>query len=186
MNVLLINPPSRFWLFPPLGLAYIASYIKNYYPTWILDMVVEPEKLNNMLHSINPNIVGITCTSQTFQDALEVARKVKKYNSAIKVVMGGSHPSAIPEETLKHPEIDIVIKGEGEKAFLEICQGKHKEGVIEGGLMDVNDLPWPSREHLPMGKYDNPGTILTSRGGPHRCCYCAHHVSGYTWRGRNT
>ena len=113
-----------------------------------------------------------------------MARKVKKYNSAIKVVMGGSHPSAIPEETLKHPEIDIVIKGEGEKAFLEICQGKHKEGVIEGGLMDVNDLPWPSREHLPMGKYDNPGTILTSRGCPHRCCYCAHHVSGYTWRGR--
>jgi len=185
MKVLLINPPSRFWLFPPLGLAYIAAYIKNYYTTSILDMIIEPEKLQETLCSFSPDIIGITCTSQTFQDALKVAKEVKEHDKTIKVVMGGSHPSAIPEKTLKHPEIDFVIKGEGEKAFLEICQGKHKEGIVEGGLIiDINNLPWPSRELLPMSKYDTPGTILTSRGCPHRCCYCAHHVSGYTWRGR--
>lgn len=186
MKVLLVNPPSRFWLFPPLGLAYIASAVKqNNHEVQILDMTAEPDRnLSDLVRSFSPDVVGLSCTSQTFQSALTVARQIKTVSKKIRVVFGGSHPSSIPNETLVHEEVDAVICGEGEIAFTEYLNQPFTKRVIQGKPMDINSIPVPSRDLLPMSKYETAGSILTSRGCPYQCNYCVHHVSGYKWRGR--
>ena len=184
MKILLVNPPNRFWLYPPLGLAYVAAVLKKEgHSVEVLDMAAEPEKdLNSKLEGMDA--VGVTCTSQTFQSALTVARKVKSYSPSIPVVFGGAHPSAMPTEVLNHPEVDVVVKGEGEQALLEVLTDLHGKRIVEAEPLNIDAIPLPARELLPMKKYAGAGALLTSRGCPFSCCFCFHGVSGHVWRGR--
>src|SRR6266508_3507416 len=71
---------------------------------------------------LKPDVVGISSLfTPYYREALEVAALVKKRTSAI-VVMGGSHASAVPESLLSSPNVDYVVRGEGEKAFVEFLQ----------------------------------------------------------------
>jgi magnesium-protoporphyrin IX monomethyl ester (oxidative) cyclase len=196
MKILLIKPSYniKYKTFPslPLGLCYIAAVLeKNNYDVEIIDCVIEDfkniehvdkgifrvglswNKLKKKIRKSNPDVVGVSCsfTIQSF-DAFKVAEITKQVDSDIKVVMGGVHPSALPNEVLKDKNVDYVIIGEGEYSFLELIQtlergkspskidgigfksGKHiKINPKTRFIKNIDELPFPARHLLPVKVY---------------------------------
>ena len=88
------------------------------------------EDIEEDIAALKPDVVGISSLfTPYFREALEVAARVKKASNAI-VVMGGSHASAVPESLLASAHVDYVIRGEGERPFVEFlrCLQDHTAG----------------------------------------------------------
>jgi len=201
MRVLLVNPfyPISETPSPPLGLAYLASALKSAgMMVKILDLVVHPYRrslLENLLKSVEPQMVGITAVTMNFDNAVEVVRSIKLLNPKILTVMGGPHVTFCAEDTLKeHPELDIIVKGEGERTIVELSRAAGNGNAFEDikGIVyrdgsqirhtperppigDLDRLPLPARELLPLGRYRTlgmPVSMITSRGCPFQCIFC--------------
>ncbi len=145
----------------------------------------------------------------------ELSVKVKARYPNIPLVVGGAYPSTLPEHILSpvlSPYIDYVVIGEGEIPMLELASGVEPEkidGLYYQGrkgrkkitrarfIEDLDSIPFPARQLLPVEKYLHTDTlgrrsrkrsleILTSRGCPFKCSFCATHpVFGYKWRARS-
>ena len=221
MRVLLIQPNYRRIyayaksknitpIFPPFGLACIAAVLKqNDIPVKILEANAHDlnhEQIKQAIKEHNPDIVGVTATTSLIEEAHDIAKLCDK---KIKVIVGGIHASSLPVETLeKFQRFDYLLKGEGEFAMLELVKGKaiskikglyyRKNGKIKANkprelMTDLDSLPFPARELLPMDKYFSAGAksqpsdyILSSRGCPYNCIFCADHlVHGKKFRYRS-
>ena len=165
---------------PPLGLAYVAAALeKNGYPVEIFDnyLLERPiEEVKVEVGKRQPQIVGITCSSLTYTRCIETAKAVKEACPSCKVVVGGPHPSYMPQTMLQHQEIDYVVIGEGEAGDGETCQPASLKGEADsaiakipgvacriGGeivktapefISDLDTVPFPARHLLPMKMYD--------------------------------
>jgi len=123
------------------------------------------------------DIVGITAITHTINRAYQIADAIKRQFPDKKVVMGGNHPSAMPNEALEHAD-QVVVK-EGENVVLDVFNGAAKERIVYGSLVDINDVPIldlsllegysKKRNGLNM-KY---APIMASRGCPHDCIFCS-------------
>lgn len=220
MKVLLIEPPKTCWelmggknVSPPLGLAQIAGMLeeKNI-DVEIIDCNASElnwHDLENKIEKTQPSVVGSTAITPSFYKALEVMKIAKKVDEKIFTVLGGPHPTFTVEETFQNPEVNAVVKGEGEIAFLELirCLEENKKLSDVKGLAyqkdnevvqtppqppaDVDTLPLPAYHLLPMEKYhfivfDKFVTILSSRGCTHRCTFCSEwKFWGAHWRARD-
>jgi anaerobic magnesium-protoporphyrin IX monomethyl ester cyclase len=221
MKVLLIQPNYRRIyayahskqitpIFPPMGLAYIAAVLKkNGVEVRILESNAHDlnhNQIKNIILEYDPDVVGITSTTSLIEEAHDIAMLCPE---KIKVVIGGIHASSMPLETMERfKRFDYLIKGEGEFAMLDLIKGKklseinglhyRKNGKIivnppTGLLKDLDSLPLPARELLPMHKYFSAGArekpidyILSSRGCPYGCLFCADHlVHGKMFRYRS-
>lgn len=230
MNVLLINPPIENIITtnipefvdtergynPPLGLLYIASYAEKCtdHKIDVLDMIAEEmsyDDLEKEIRKKKPNVVGITATTFTLIDSINVAKTVKNVDKNIKVLFGGPHVNIYPEETINIPEIDFIILGEGELVFTEFLKGiesgsglekvkglvfKHGNRIVNTGcrefIEDLDSLPFPARHLTSYKKYysliakRSPiTTMLTSRGCPYRCLFCHRPHMGKIFRARS-
>lgn len=191
---------------PPLGLAYVAAVLeKSGYPVEIYDnyLLERPiEEVKVEIKKRQPEIVGITCSSLTYNRCIETAKAVKEACPTCKVVVGGPHSSYMPETMLEHQEIDYVVMGEGEQAMVQLAaaikQGALDNiiGKIPGVACRINDqmvktepefindldtVPFPARHLLPMKMYDRilpyvdvkpVDTMSILRGCPYQCAYC--------------
>jgi anaerobic magnesium-protoporphyrin IX monomethyl ester cyclase len=221
MKVLLIQPNYRKIyayaekkeitpIFPPLGLAYIAAVLKkNHVEVNILEANandLSDLQIEQYVKEYSPDFVGITSTTSLIEEAHQIAKLCQE---KIKVVIGGIHASSMPQETLeKFERFDYLIRGEGEFALLELVQKKtiskikglsYRKGkeIIHNPGRELNEnldeLPFPARELLPMNKYFSAGAkqnpsdyILSSRGCPYQCIFCADHlVHGRKFRFRS-
>ncbi len=217
MKVLFLEPPKEYWfvmgeyLPPPIGILELAAYLESRdkdIEIEVLDCQAEQlgwKELERHLESSNPDIVApsalATCNAYS---VLRTAETAKKANPNIKTVVGGQHFTATAHESLEdYPEIDIIVRGEGEQTFTEITQELKKKkpslskvkGVSfrhEGEIVhnpprplieDLDDLPLPGyhfvRKH--MSKYHftmmagakQYALIEGSRGCPHKCNFCS-------------
>lgn len=191
-KVLLMRPP--FSIFKqglekrvglPLGIFSIASVLeKNDIPVAIFDSLVYDdhrnpdmwgaswERLEYVLNKEAPDIVGITNQfSQQRHNAVEAARRIKRWNPLVKVVIGGSHASADPEDFLIKGFFDIAVIGEGEETILNIVrlyQGKIKredipgiawvqEGILHSNppkrIENLDELPFPAYHLVDLERY---------------------------------
>ncbi len=211
MNILLVAPPYyRDVTIFPLGLAYVAAVLKNEgQNVEVLDLSVDTEKmpvLGDHIVKTQPDMIGITCATQTFRSALEVAKIAKQSLPDVKVIVGGPHPTIMKENILKHPEFDIAVIGEGEETIAELShilevggslcsvqgiiwkQGEKIHSNEQRPLIkNLDSLPFPARNLFPLSHYKVAGSIQTSRGCPYRCIYCiTSNISpGRTWRARS-
>lgn len=213
MNVLLIDPPwiieddKNLWknvgsCLPSLGLAYIASFLekeKNI-SVRILDCTAEKIAVNKIEERLTlipkPDFVGITATTPIFLNGLAIAKIIKRLFPQTKVVFGGVHPSVLPNETLNFPDVDFVVRDEGEITMKELVSGKpldeidglswKKNGSIVHNknralIKNLDEIPPPAYHLLPMKKY-HPAigsykrlpamSIFATRGCPGRCTFC--------------
>lgn len=175
MKALLIYPKGKIWNMPkqiPLGLAYLGAVLQQAgHSVEVFDMTVEERSLTSKLTKGDFDLVGISATTPLVKNAWEAAALVKKYSKA-SIVLGGPHPSALPEESLSQNSVDMVVRGEGEEAILEICQvisGKKKKEEILGLSFkkngkffhnplrplnkNLNELPFPAYGLFKIGKY---------------------------------
>ena len=201
MRVLLINPfyPISETPSPPLGLAYLAGALTRAgIEVKILDLVVFPYSramLQKVLEEFNPRVVGLTAVTMTFDSAMGVVRDVKHLNPDIVTVMGGPHVTFCAPDTLEnHPELDVIALGEGEQTLVELSRAIATETnwrTVDGisfrlnseycttgrsePIVDLDSLPEPARELLPLGRYralGMPISLTTSRGCPFKCIFC--------------
>jgi radical SAM superfamily enzyme YgiQ (UPF0313 family) len=190
---------------PPLGLAYIAASLeKAGFKVDILDSYVlnkSIDEIKQTIRQLDPEIVGITCSSATYQECVETVKAVKEATPSCKIVVGGWHPSYMPESMLQHSAIDYVVMGEGEYAMRAlvpfILKGKSDMHVSTPGvayrkgdrivinpqefISDLDEIPFPARHLLPMAHYDRTiaflcakpvDTVNVVRGCPYNCAYC--------------
>lgn len=198
MKVLLVIPPlieKALVNTPPLGLAYLASYLLKYnrgIEVKIIDFELEDfsEQIWKELERFNPDLVGIGLNTLHYPKAVEIANIVKTYSSTIKVVMGGPHATTRPEDCLAF--CDIVVRGEGEITFNEIVQGKDLSTITglsykthgkiyhnppREPIENLDNLPFPAYHLLKMRKYSTYRrgvliAIIGSRGCPFNCTFC--------------
>lgn len=226
LKIILVNSPSIDIYGPikisagryfPLGIGYLAAVIKKQgHEVVFLDPEVQglnADAVKELLFRAKPDIVGISCATPNFKQALKIASFAKICSTAM-VILGGVHASAVPEWILKNStDIDVVVIGEGENTMLELCAHigsnqplelkkikgiayrKEKEVIINPSrelIDDVDSLPFPARElvninlyrpHPYVNKNKKSATILTSRGCPHYCVFCAAHITmGHKFR----
>jgi len=96
------------------------------------------EEIKQLINKTQPQIVGITCGSATYQRCIETAKAIKQVKPDCKIVVGGWHASYMPDSLLDNPEIDYVIMGEGERAVTElvnvITSGDEKKAALIAGV----------------------------------------------------
>ncbi len=163
----------------PLGLMYIASMLKSkgFNQIEILDTRIfnKPyEIVSKKVEEFKPDVIGISALTAEAESLNIISGIVKKIDPRILVVAGGPHPTAYPEETLLNHNIDIVVYGEGEVTFLELCTkyagGNHKEYLNINGIAyrdhdkvrinpprvfisDLDQLSFPAWELIDMNAY---------------------------------
>lgn len=203
MRTLLLNMPVKFnsWqnLEMPLGIAYIASELERRgHIVRITDYEIElfeKAQFRNELNTHRPDVVGISFRSSSYLSTKNISAAIKEFDSDIKIILGGHHATAFPEDTLKNINADFVIRGEGEFVMGQLLEALEKQsdlGNIKGltykvgeaivsneaskPVEDLDALAFPAWHLLHMEKYTT-GSILTSRGCPFACIYCDKGVS---------
>ena len=154
--------------FPPLGLAMVAAVTPPDFEVQIIDENVEP--LDTTLAA---DIVGFTAMTCQVPRAYELCKTYRERGVA--TVIGGSHPSLLPEESQQHA--DSVVIGEAEEIWPQVLQD-FKSGTLKptykSGLVDIKALPFPRRDLLKLKGYQQKfHTLQTTRGCPFDCEFCS-------------
>ena len=222
-EVLLINPLDKGHVtnglglkIPPLNIMYLAAALeKASMSVKILDddlYQVGPLKIANLASKIDPVVVGVTATTATIKNALKYVKAIKKTLPNTLTVIGGPHPTFIPEETLKAGDaLDVVVIGEGEETLAEVAEEYKKnelknfsnvKGIYyrDNGrinatpprplIKNLDELPFPARHLIPFKEYktsqSQAGGIITSRGCVFNCNYCSSSlIMGKKFRSRS-
>lgn len=141
LRVLLINPKFRLPIdtrtTPHLGLAYLGAVtLERGDDCKIYDADIETEPLEDLLLAWRPDIVGITANTPQVKEAWRTAQRIKKTVPGTPIVIGGPHPSVLSEESAIRPEIDIVVRGEGEAAWVELLEQLEEMKAQHGSYSD--------------------------------------------------
>ena len=160
-------------LYSPLaGLLAVAAVIpENKYEIILTDENIEPIDFD-----LDCCLVGISAMTSYINRAYEIADEYRRLG--IPVVMGGVHPSFMPDEALQHA--DAVVIGEAELVMPKLLQDL-KQGCMNGTykaekLFPMTDLPIPRYDLLKRNRYLNSAFINTCRGCHHACTFCAEHL----------
>ncbi len=194
------------------------AYLKDYYPYpdrspfcgfhQYYHFGADFEGIAERVAAERPDLVGISSLfSPYYREVLASAAAIKQ-RCRVPVLLGGSHVSAEPAMMLEDSAVDFVIRGEGERPFVELLralrEGQGLEtvpnlGWKENGTMRLNplaenfpleDLPPPDFSDFSPETYDYYGKpmafLVTSRSCPHRCSFCSvHRTFGFEYRRRS-
>ena len=214
-RLLFVEPPKRYWFVmgdynpPPTTLLVLAAYVERELPELDVQLVdAQGEGLNwpaidRAIRDHQPDMVlasGYTCNAYA---CARVAETAKRADPRIVTVLGGQHFSAIPGESLEaYPEIDFIVRGEGEETLVDLvraCMGKGDPASVKGVsflhdgkvvntpdrplIEDLDTLPFPayhlvadsiSNYHFTMMAGRNTVYLVfeAGRGCGHRCNFC--------------
>jgi anaerobic magnesium-protoporphyrin IX monomethyl ester cyclase len=194
----------------PLGILAVATpLLRAGYDVRILDSTITPNFQKRVLEELEDALcLAISLvTGPMIQETVQIARAAKQLYPDKPVILGGWHPSLLPHQTLAAEYVDIVVKGQGEDALLEIVQrieaGDSLEGIAGAGykeegrlvfnaprpLKPIHDLP-PKAYHLAdFDAYERVcgrrwAMYTSSLACPYNCAYCTNDaVYGRKWNG---
>ena len=225
LKVLFVEPPKDIWfvmgeyLPPPYGIIQLAAYLEKHTPNVDLEIIdcnaekVDWKKMEARIASSNPDIVAssslATCNTYAVVKTLETAKRMAPQALT---VTGGQHFTATAQESLEmYPEIDAIIRGEGETTLAELvkCTGdkvafhrikglsfRHDGKVFHTPprplIENLEDLPFPGyhlvAENMPKyhfsimaGEKAPYALIEGTRGCQHECTFCTQWRH---WQGR--
>jgi len=205
MKLLLFDPTDPYDM-PPLGLGYLASYLRTYLNFDQITIKMARKNQLKIVESVRPDVLGITCYTNFYKSTLMLASEVKN-RLDIPIIVGGPHVTLMPYTLPK--EFDIGVVGEGEQTLLELMSifldrmefdpkalEKVKGVVYHNGnslkmtphrelIKPLDKIPYPARDLFDMDRflrscgrfsYSSPDrliNILTARGCPYKCVFCA-------------
>jgi len=134
------------------------------------DDLLTPIRLDKDLKEVD--LVGITVLTKTALRAYDIADAYRR--RGIPVVLGGIHPTAVPEEAKEHA--DSVVLGEAEEVWPHLIEdartGNLKPYYRQEGYTELSKMPRPRRDILPHKGYLPLDVVQVSRGCPFRCEFC--------------
>ncbi len=216
MKVLFVEPPKDIWFVmgeyvpPPFGIIQLATYLEREMENVDIKVLdcnaqqIDWKGLEKRIQSFNPDVVAssalATCNTYLVVRTLEIAKEV---NPDILTVTGGQHFTATAQESLEaYPEIDVIVKGEGEQTLVELVKYaeenlsfsklkgisfRHKGKILHNSprplIEDLNELPYPGYHFVKnilhkyhftamAGRKARYALIEGARGCLHRCTFC--------------
>jgi anaerobic magnesium-protoporphyrin IX monomethyl ester cyclase len=159
VRILLVNPRSKLPIdtrtSPPLGLAYLAAVAEQRGDEVRVhdgDVEEAPQgsaALEAAIREFEPEVVGITANTTQITAAWRDAKRVKSIGD-VPVLLGGPHPTTLPEESAANPTVDVVVRGEGEATWLELL-----------AILDNGDWNLDSTSPQPISSTQGPVTGIT-------------------------
>lgn len=177
----------------PLGVLYLATFLQSkgincfvydyfFGSTAGLLKKIKKEKVKK---------IGFSITSPNARIAFKLIETVKRHFPDMLVICGGPHVTALPDETISHKDVDIIVLGEGEEVFYNLIKSyphineiqgiwyKKKGKVVKNEsaqpIKNLDSLPFPDRNLVKINKYikkTNAISLITSRGCPYNCIFC--------------
>jgi radical SAM superfamily enzyme YgiQ (UPF0313 family) len=192
----------------PLGILAVATPLERAgYTICLIDSTITPNFRKRVIEELADALclcVSLV-TGPMIKELVEIARESKRLYPDLPVVVGGWHPSLLPDQTLTAPYVDVVVKGQGEDALLEIVQRIEAHESFEGiegagykvdgrlvfnkprAMRPIRDLP-PKAYHL--AEFDKYAKLCGRRWAnytsslacPYNCSYCTNAgVYGRKW-----
>ncbi|MBF0472983.1 MAG: B12-binding domain-containing radical SAM protein [Nitrospirae bacterium] len=207
--MILINSSSRNALkifqpflpvFLPIGIGCLSAALEQEgIDVKIIDEQLETDVIEKIALYVkdmsSPYIFGFSVLTASYKNAVDLSQKLKNIYPDCIICFGGPHPSAIPEESLMNKDVDVVIRGEGEKILPEFYRlikahqdykgldgisyksdGKIIHNNPSNKLIDIDLLPAFPYHKFNNKKYDL-GFVLSSRGCPYKCIFCSNRVT---------
>ncbi len=184
MRVVLIAPAASSYIWrkrraaftmPPMALPFLAAITPPGVKIELIDEAVEDVDLN-----LEADLIGLSAMTANVSRAYALADHFR--SRGIPVVMGGVHPSSLPQEALQH--CDAVVIGEAESLWPQVvkqaAQGRLERIYENAHAVPLENLPAPRWDLLKAKRYFIPQTVQVSRGCPMACSFCS--VSTYFGR----
>lgn len=200
VDCILLNPPDDFSRYPYLGICFLAAMLrKRGIRVEILDSAALGYSIQDVVEHIKikkPKIIGISVMSMMLHYSYELVQAIKRSYPEGIIVVGGAHIDADPE-VIVPMGVPYGFWGECEFEFAAFCEQvlggampkampglivncKNQLDIGEPNLVsDLDSLPMPAYELLPLEKYYSPNTTLktisfiSSRGCPYHCVFCS-------------
>ncbi|MFH1506202.1 MAG: radical SAM protein [archaeon] len=159
---------TRMLTVPPLGLASVAALTSDDFDISLIDERVEDIDFNH-----KADLVAISTLTASAPRAYYIADRFRK--KGLPVVMGGIHPSALPDEAIQHADAVLIGEAEGawQQLLLDFKKGKLKKFYKNETLPDVKDIPRARRDIFKKHKYTSINTLQITRGCPMNCEFCS-------------
>ncbi|MHB9073584.1 MAG: B12-binding domain-containing radical SAM protein [Desulfobaccales bacterium] len=206
---------------PPLGLIYVATAAQKKLGDQIIivdgfseGLYAEEAAARVLAH--RPDIFGLSVMSTNINRGLKLLKLVKQARPTVTTILGGQHATLFDRLLLREvPEVDLILRGEGEESFPELCRHldspgltgvpglsyRHQGEIIQGQpqvIRDLDSLPFPDRTlcdfpgyYTTWGYWQIPAagriaSMLSSRGCPGHCTFCTRIPSELSrWRPRS-
>ena len=195
-RLLLVKPSGRKGLsfsfdMIPIGLEYLAAYVKDTVDQVnIVDMELDNRDFQEIINIYRPDLVGITLSATEHNQGLRLAKIAKKNN--LPTVIGGYHPTSVPDLMLSYPQIDMVVRGEGEATLKELLEtdtfediqglsyrknGKIIHNKSRKPIDNIDALPFPARylrqySYKSQDRVTDCDVITMFRGCNGLCSFC--------------
>jgi len=173
MKLLLVSPSPKFRKklkaikIPQLSLHILASLTPN-----DVDITVADEEIREIDFSLDFDLVGISCMTATANRSYQLSDMFRQRGS--KVVLGGIHPTILPQEAIQHA--DAVVIGEAEGCWANIISDFRSEKLQKSYHVpepDLSKFPFPRRDfHIDKALFNCVG-LVTTRGCPYACEFCS-------------
>ena len=192
----------------PLGILAVATpLLRAGYSVRLIDSTITPNFRKRVLEEVQDALcLAISLvTGPMIRETVDIARAVKAWNPDFPIILGGWHPSLLPKQTLEADFIDVVVRGQGEDALLEVVQHLESHSAIdlipgigfkrdrklilttERPLKPIVDLP-PKAYHIAdFDAYQRScgrrwAMYISSLACPFNCSYCTNAgVYGRKW-----
>jgi len=187
------------------GLGSIVAVLKRHeYSVEIFNLFdfgeEEKSELSQFISHFKPQIIGFTCVASQYRFIRKIVAYIKKSFPHIVIVIGGVHPTLLPNMLLEVRSVDYLFRGEAEHTFLDFCTRFYEGGdvtkvkslvyVNTGGELTLNEmlpldrdldsLPEPDRESFNyedvLKATGGKATFLFNRGCPFNCSFCSNHA----------
>lgn len=180
----------------PLGIGYLVGSLQQSHDVKAYHYDNKKTAINEIqgiIKYFRPHIIGMTCNSFNRGCIREFITLLKSIERNVAIVVGGVHATFCYDQMLTEYGADIVVIGEGENTFKEMCnaiQNKIPLSSIRGiaykengkviltscadPVKNIDDLPMPDYSYAqPFMEQSKIGYIITSRGCPVRCNFCS-------------
>jgi len=213
MKILLADPPVRGTRiddsYPSLGLLYLAGSLKTAFESDVNVIYLGPKhdlrSHIDFVKGFQPDVYGISFTSKAPTLSYRTLRAVRDACPRAKLIAGGCHPTALPQDVFRQSPVDILGIGEGENTFTELIRaiagqrlpdlesihgiafrrdGQIVQTAPRPFVEDLDTIPFPAWELVDFHKYSGmhlkkqpiESSLLISRGCPFHCAFCSQPV----------